>query len=104
LGLQLTQLVSLIKKCHLFIGNSTGPMHIAAAIGVPVVAIFGNIHPLDSYLEWGPWGEGHIVVSKNLNCPDCHPGNCRAFSCMELITAEEVFAAAKKQIKKYASR
>jgi len=57
LGLKLTQLVSLIKRGALFIGNSTGPMHIAAALKVPVVAIFGNTHPLDSYQEWGPWGK-----------------------------------------------
>jgi ADP-heptose:LPS heptosyltransferase len=74
-------------------------MHIAAALEVPVVAIFGNIHPLDSYLEWGPWGEGHIVVSKNLNCPDCHPSDCKTFDCMKLISASEVLAAALKQLK-----
>lgn len=104
IGLRLTELISLIKRCDLFIGNSTGPMHIAAALRVPVVAIFGNIHPLDSYQAWGPWGEGHIVVSKNLNCPDCHPSDCKTFDCLELLTADEVLEAAKKQIKKYVSR
>ncbi|MCM8763262.1 MAG: glycosyltransferase family 9 protein, partial [Candidatus Omnitrophica bacterium] len=98
IGLKLTVLVSLIKRCHLFIGNSTGPMHLAAALKVPVVAIFGNIHPLDSYQEWGPWGENHIVVSKNLRCKNCHPGDCRTLDCMRLITAEDVLDAAKKQI------
>ena len=74
-------------------------MHIAAALGVPVVAIFGNIHPLDSYQEWGPWGEGHIVVSKNLDCKNCHPGDCKTFDCMNLITPEDVLRAAEKQMK-----
>lgn len=104
IGLKLTELVSLIKRCGLFIGNSTGPMHIAAALKVPVVAIFGNIHPLDSYQEWGPWGEGNIVVSKNLNCLHCHPGECRSFDCMRLITAEDVLGAAKKHTERHGFR
>ncbi len=98
-GLKLTQLVSLIKRCNLFIGNSSGPMHIAAALGIPVVAIFGNIHPLDSYQEWGPWGEGHVVISKNMKCPDCHPGDCKSLDCMKKITTDEVLDAAEKQLR-----
>lgn len=97
----LTQLVSLLKRCNLFIGNSTGPMHLAAALKVPVVAIFGCIHPLDSYKKWGPWGDGHIVVSKNLNCPECHPSDCNTFDCMRLITSKEVLEAASRQIRTY---
>ena len=73
-------------------------MHIAAALKVPVVAIFGNIHPLDSYQEWGPWGEGHIVVSKDLNCPDCHPGDCKTFDCLRLISSQEVLQAVSQQL------
>lgn len=59
-GLKLTKLISLVKQCRLFIGNSTGPMHIASALEIPVVAIFGSIHPLDSYQAWGPWGEQQV--------------------------------------------
>lgn len=95
----LTQLVSLLKRCNLFIGNSTGPMHMTAALNIPVVAIFGCINPLDNYRRWGPWGNGHIVVSKDLNCPDCHPSDCKTFDCMRLITPKEVLAAANKQIR-----
>ena len=96
--MSLTQLVSLTKRGDLFIGNSTGPMHIAAALKIPVVAIFGVTHPLDSYKEWGPWGEGHIIVSKELECGYCHPSDCNTYECMKLITAEEVFKAAVKLI------
>lgn len=99
-GLRLTQLISLLKKCSLFIGNSTGPMHIAAALDIPVVAIFGAIHPLDSYQEWRPWSEKHIVVSKNLNCPQCHPTDCRTFECLEMISADDVVKAAEELLKK----
>lgn len=95
----LTQLVSLLKRCNFFIGNSTGPMHMAAALNIPVVAIFGCINPLDNYKRWGPWGNGHIVVSKDLNCPDCHPSDCKTFDCMRLITPKEVLAAASNQMR-----
>jgi ADP-heptose:LPS heptosyltransferase len=93
-GLALSQLVSLIKKSDLFIGNSTGPMHIAAALQVPVVAIFGCRHPLDSFQEWGPWGGKSIVVSKDLGCPQCHPSDCLNFGCLAAVTAEDVYQAA----------
>jgi len=95
----LTQLVSLLKRCNLFIGNSTGPMHMAAALNIPVVAIFGCVNPLDNYKRWGPWGNGHIVVSKDLNCPDCHPSDCETFDCMRLITTKEVLEAIDSQTK-----
>jgi ADP-heptose:LPS heptosyltransferase len=99
-NMSLTRLVSLIRKSDIFIGNSTGTMHIAAALRVPVVAIFGNIHPLDCYEEWGPWGEGHIVVSKKLDCPECHPSDCGTFDCMRLISVQDVFEAAQVQLSK----
>jgi heptosyltransferase-2 len=75
-------------------------MHIAAALGVPVVAIFGATHPLDSHKMWGPWGEGHIVVTKDLDCSPCRPGECKDRKCMDLISPDQVLEAAKKQLKK----
>lgn len=98
-GLSLTGLVSVIKRCALFIGNSTGPMHIAAGSGVPVVAIFGPAHPLDSFKEWGPWSRNNIVVNKVLNCPHCHPSECGGFECMKLVTSKDVLAAARVLLK-----
>jgi len=100
LGVELTELVSLIKRCVLFVGNSTGPMHIATALDVPVVAIFGSVHPLDSFKKWGPWGDGHSIVSKDLNCNNCHPSDCETYDCMNLIEPEDVMKAITKQIGK----
>ncbi len=97
---ELTELVSVIKKCSLFIGNGTGPMHIASALHVPVVAIFGTIHPLDSYKAWGPWGNNHTIVSKDMDCKNCHPSDCKTFDCMNLITANEVLNAVNLQLSK----
>ena len=99
-GITLTGLVSLLKRCRLYVGNITGPMHIACALGVPVVAITAVTHPLDSYKAWGPWGEGHLIVRKESHCPKCHPTDCRDFHCLKLITADDVFQAAKIQLEK----
>lgn len=96
LGLSLAELVSALKKSNLFIGNSTGPMHIAAALRVPVVGIFGCRHPLDSYLEWGPWGKNCSVVFRDLSCGNCHPSDCSNFDCMKAISVEDVYQAAIK--------
>ncbi|MBN3038761.1 MAG: glycosyltransferase family 9 protein [Candidatus Omnitrophica bacterium] len=99
-GLMLSETISLIKRAGLFLGNSTGPMHIAAALEVPVVAIFGNIHPLDSFKKWGPYGGKHIIVHKDVGCRQCQPSDCSHFRCMKAITADEVFAACQAQIKR----
>jgi len=95
-NLKLSDLISVIKRCSLFIGNSTGPMHMAAALKVPVVAIFGNIHPKDSFQEWEPWDVRHIIVHKDMSCKKCHPGDCKTLECMKAIFVEDVFGAAVK--------
>lgn len=100
-NLKLSQTVSLIKRAILFIGNSTGPMHIAAALKIPVVAIFGNIHPLDSYQKWGPYGEKNIVVHKDVGCTRCQPSECNHYRCMGEITADDVYSASVAMLRKY---
>jgi lipopolysaccharide heptosyltransferase II len=98
LGLGISEAVSLIKRARLFIGNSTGPMHIAAALRVPIVAIFGNIHPMDSYKKWGPFSRNSIVVQKAVGCLECNPSDCRHYKCMEAVSYKDVLEAAKKFI------
>jgi lipopolysaccharide heptosyltransferase II len=100
----LSGLISLIKRSKLFIGNSSGPMHIACGLKVPVVAIFGNIHPVDNYQSWGPWGEGNIIISKNLNCEDCQPGDCLSLECMKAISPDEVLKAVDVQLNRIISK
>jgi len=99
-GVRLTKVISLIQRAWVFLGNSSGPMHIAAALSIPVVAIFGNTHPLDSVTSWRPWGEGHIVVQKDLGCYNCHPSDCRDYRCLNDITVDEVYAAVCQQLSK----
>ena len=93
----LRHLAAFISACDVYIGNDTGPMHIAAAVGTPVVALFGSTNPIRS----GPYGESHTVVQSgiNLGCNPCHPGKhpggCGAGSCAVIagITVEQVSAA-----------
>lgn len=83
---------ALLKRCALFVGNDNGPMHMAAALDVPVVALFGPSDPA----EWGPRGPAARVIYKGLDCRRCfHPTCDRGEeSCMKRITVDEVFAAA----------
>ena len=93
----LRQLAAFISACDVYIGNDTGPMHIAAAVGTPVVALFGSTNPIRS----GPYGDTHTVLQSgiNLGCNPCHPGRhpggCGAGSCAVIagITVEQVVAA-----------
>lgn len=95
-GISLTELVSIIERARLFIGNSTGPMHIAAACKVPVVAIFGSNHPLDSYKAWGPWGTKSRVIVRHDRRFTRHPSDYNVSECMQEITTDEVFSAAEE--------
>lgn len=86
--------VSVYRTADLFFGVDSGPMHMAAAAGIPVVALFG---PTDER-KWGPWGEGHTVVTKRLECRPCKPHKCRDNQCMLKITVEEALDAAHKKL------
>lgn len=99
-GVNLSMLAALIKKCSIFLGNNSGPLHIAQAVGTPTVGIFGNIHPLGSEVKWAPQGEKHIIVRKRMSCRDCHPGHCRNYECLTLLDESEVYYAIETQIKR----
>ena len=96
----LRHLAALISTCDVYIGNDTGPMHIAAAVDTPVVALFGSTNPIRS----GPYGEKRTVVQSGieLGCNPCHPGRhpggCGAGSCEVIagITVEQVLAAVER--------
>ena len=61
----LTELAALLKRCSLVISGDSGPMHLAASVGTPVVALFRNDLPGKTAQRWGPWGEGHLVIEKS---------------------------------------
>lgn len=83
----LKQLAALIKLCRVLVANDTGPLHLAAALGVPVVGIFGSSDPEAT----GPRGRFARVIYKNLPCGPCLKRFCPTdFLCMTSITPEEV--------------
>jgi heptosyltransferase-2 len=101
-NLPLNKFMSLIKRCDCFITNDSGPMHIASALGVPVVAIFGPTHP---QLGFSPLGSGNVVLTANVKCSPCSlhgEKKCRKKSrlCMDLIQPEMVADAVEKLLKK----
>jgi len=86
--------LSVYKRADLFFGVDSGPMHMAAAMGVPVVALFG---PTDER-KWGPWGEGHTVVTRRLPCHPCKPHKCSDNLCMKQISVEDALEAVEKNL------
>ncbi len=89
----LLELASLIAECDVFLSNDSGPMHMASALCVPVVAIFGST---DSTAT-GPYGNCTRVISKNLNCSPCIKRECPEgnLECMTAVSSEEVFEAVR---------
>lgn len=92
----LKTLTALLEKVDLLITNDSGPMHIAAAVGTPVIALFG---PTDPGLT-GPYGDRHTIIRKNMECSPCLRKPCRYKSpvCMESITAGEVLESVRAKI------
>lgn len=92
----LPQLGVLLKKCAFVVTNDTGPMHIAAVVGTPVLAIYGPTNPL---LQ-GPYGEGHLVVRREgLDCLGCNLTSCPiGHPCMKELSVETVLEGAERLI------
>ncbi len=91
----LEQLAAIIKHCHLLISNDSGPMHLATAVGTPVVAIFGPTNPICQ----GPYGVPHEIVRKeDLSCLGCNGVTCKfgTNTCMTELSEEKVFQAVTK--------
>ena len=93
----LLQLAALLERCTLLVTNDTGTMHIATAVGTSVVALFGPTPRLTT----GPWGEGHVVVSKDAPCSPCWKRICPTdHRCMGDITVEEVEEVVDTQLRR----
>jgi len=92
----LAQLVALTRRARLYVGCDTGPMHVAAAVKTPVVALFGPADPVRT----GPWGQGHRIVRVPPHCAPCNRKTCNQprHACMEDILVEHVLAAAREKL------
>ncbi|MBN1382088.1 MAG: glycosyltransferase family 9 protein [Deltaproteobacteria bacterium] len=83
----LRDLAYLYRRAAFLITTDSGPMHLAAAMGTPVCALFGPTDPKRT----GPYGDGHVVIQKNMSCSPCFKRVCPDRTCMREITAAEVY-------------
>ncbi|MCK4307751.1 glycosyltransferase family 9 protein [candidate division WOR-3 bacterium] len=94
----LNHTAAIISRCSLFISNDSGLAHIASAVGVPVIAIFGPT----VFWQNRPYGEKNVVIRKDLPCSPCYkigkPIKCKTLECLKQITVDEVFEKADKML------
>lgn len=92
----LEELTEIYNRADLFVGGDTGPTHLAAAVGLPVVAVMGPTDPETN----GPFGDGHTVIQDNsLECIRCWDKHCsRNMQCMKSISVQQVLRIAKKKL------
>jgi heptosyltransferase I len=88
----LRELACLYRQAALVITTDSGPMHLAAAVGTPLVALFGPTDPLRT----GPYGPGHRVIRHGLACMPCFQKRCETKRCMREIGVGEVLTATKE--------
>lgn len=96
---QIKELAALLERCDLLIGNDSGPVHLAAALGIPTVSIFGP----SNHLVSGPFGNKHKVVRKDLPCSPCYGTFSVKFKCknkdyqecLKLLSVEDVLKEAE---------
>jgi len=91
----LTELIEIMRGAMMTISNDSGPMHIAAALGVPVVAVFGPTSPERT----GPYGSSHVIVKSAAVCSPCFKKRCADLRCMKEITPEAVYERVKDLLK-----
>ena len=87
----LKELIAVMRKAKFVISNDSGPMHIAAALGIPVYAIFGPTDPLRT----GPYGKGHTIIRAAIPCAPCFKKTCEDVKCLEGLSADKVFEIIK---------
>lgn len=90
----LRELMALIRQCTVLLTNDSGPMHIADALGVPIVALFGST----SAIKTGPFSGG-TIIHKQVACSPCYKRTCPIdFPCMKNIAVAEVYHAIKRHL------
>ena len=88
----LREAIYLISQCRLFISNDSGLMHIAGALNIPTIALFGSTNPVTT----APAGNKSIIVRKEISCSPCLKEICPTdFRCMKQISVEDVLTAAQ---------
>lgn len=91
------ELSAVISKCKLFVSNDSGPVHIACALKIPTISIFGRRDPGLSPARWRPFYNKAMFFHKDIGCDICRAHNCSiGFKCLKAITVEEVFLGCKR--------
>lgn len=93
--LNLSELIALISRCDLFISNSTGPIHIAAALGKFTVGFYPKIISC-SKERWAPYTNKKLVYVPQIECENCTREQCEKLNCMESIDINKVYSDIKK--------
>ncbi len=93
--LSMKELAALVHRSKVFVANSTGPIHVAAAMGTPVVGMYPQHTPM-SARRWGPFTDNKVVFTAKgpLYCDRCSGGSDQSCECMQSIPVGEVYAAA----------
>ena len=92
--LNLSQLIALINKSVIFISNSTGPIHIAAALGKFAVGFYPKIIA-SSQERWAPYTDKKIIYVPQIDCKNCTREQCEKLNCMESINIDMVYSETK---------
>jgi ADP-heptose:LPS heptosyltransferase len=93
----LGELISFIKEANLFISNSTGPLHIAAAAGCFTVGFYPRVVACSAE-RWGPYTKKKLIFKPETECSDCTLKQCARLECMNSIVSENIFAAIDEKI------
>ena len=93
--LNLSELIALINKSDIFVANSTGPLHIAAALGKYIVGFYPNLL-VCSAKRWGPYTNKKVIFTPNNECSDCEREQCTKSECMNSIEVKDVVEEIEK--------
>jgi ADP-heptose:LPS heptosyltransferase len=95
--LKLQELPHFIESCALFVGNNSGPKHIAAALGVPTIGIHSGVVDPN---EWGPLGETALAIKRDVSCAPCYLAkreDChRELACLAGLAPADVLSACRR--------
>ncbi len=93
--LSVLEMAELLRRCVCYLGNDTGAMHVAAAVGTRCVGVFGAQYPENS---WHPYGDDHVVIRRRPPCRNCFLTECTRYAtrCLTDISADDVWAACER--------
>ncbi len=95
--LSLREMIATLSHCHLFIGNDSGPSHIAQALGIPVIVIASGTN---EYEKWGVWADTCRILKHEVPCSPCHLQFCNVegHPCMSEISTDQVLESSRELI------